>query len=185
MLPKNVDRPWPGIGRRPKPDPMLLIEGADVPAFERASRNRRSANGSGFCDDIDDAPDGVVAVKHRAAELPRVISIRSIESRGIVERSTPAMIDIVQPAAVDQDQACWRSPVAPKPRTIHRGARAIDASVKATVSCTPGDLRDDFLQRSAAGDRAHIRSAVITDVAEAPTLCRLNCRSAGAIGRRP
>ena len=77
--------------------------------------------------------------------LPRVISMRSIESRGMVEKSTPAISMSLSLSAVDEDQRVGGREGA-EAAEIDAGLRAVDAAEQAR-ELHARHLRDDLLQR--------------------------------------
>ena len=91
--PRTVVRRGGNVGQ-------TLVEGAD--AGLAANRHRRAADPA-LGDDVDHAADGIVAIEHRAA-----VAARDLDALDRVERDGRQIdlrhVDVVQPAAVDQDQ---------------------------------------------------------------------------------
>ena len=77
--------------------------------------------------------------------LPRVISMRSIESRGMVEKSTPAMSMSLSLRPLMRTRVLEVAN-APKPRRSTTGLGAVDAAKQAR-QLHARRLRDDLLQR--------------------------------------
>ena len=81
--------------------------------------------------------------------------MRSIESSGMVERSTCGHVDVVEPSAVDQDQRIGGGEGA-ESAEVDGGLRAVDAAKQAR-QLHARRLRDDFLAAFAPANARYPR----------------------------
>src|SRR6188768_516937 len=120
-------------------------------------------------------PPTALSPYNTAPLLPLVISMRSIESRGMVEKSTPAMSTSLSLRPLISTRLLEVAN-APKPRRSTLVFTPLTPPYR-LVSCTPGVCA--MISCTVCAGELAISSAVMTDV-DAPTM-PLNCRTAVAL----